>query len=78
MPGRHESWLVKCPFYHGEKDSTVTCEGSIKNSTINIVLSNRTAKNGYQKDFCRRNWQNCLIAKALMDKYKEGDDAKIS
>ena len=78
MPGRQESWLVECPFYHGQKDTTVECEGAVENSTIKIVLSSRTARNGYQKDFCRRNWRKCMIARALLEKYEEGDDAKIS
>lgn len=73
-----ESHYVQCPFYHRQRDTSIVCEGVRAGSTINIVLNNRSARNGYQKDFCHRNWQNCLIAKALMSKYEEADNAEVS
>ena len=69
--GGQESYLAQCPFYHRDKNETLVCEGVEEDSTINLVMSNKEKRKGYQSEYCNANWQNCLIARVLLAKWEE-------
>ncbi|MBR2870617.1 MAG: hypothetical protein IKB98_04495 [Clostridia bacterium] len=63
---------ARCPFYKRDKDMRkIACEGLVPRS--NIIVSFAYLKD-FEKhffSFCGKEYQNCLIFRALMEKYNE-------
>lgn len=67
--GRHyESYEAQCPFYKAEDKNIIYCEGVQKNSSIHNAFPGNAA--AYKKTYCCNNWESCIIAKALRQKYE--------
>ena len=66
--GRHyESYEAQCPFYKAEDKNIIYCEGVQANSRIHNAFPGTAA--AYKKEYCCKNWESCIIAKALWSKY---------
>ena len=68
--GRHHiSSQAECPFYKGEDEKVIYCEGPTKGSTIQVAFPGST--DAYKRSYCYNApcWEKCLIAKALCEKY---------
>lgn len=71
MSSEYISKYVVCPYYHRHDDNRICCEGVTKSNTINIVFPNPIKLKNYTINYCNSvgNFNNCLICKALNQKY---------
>lgn len=69
----YEDVIAKCPFYLEKQDdpSAVKCEGTNKGNIIKVVC--RGSKIKHVKRYCAGKYNDCIICKALMDKYEKGE-----
>ena len=69
---KYEARSAKCPFYKKESGSVVFCEGTERCNAIHVAFSARALKKKYASAFCRGEFSECLIARALGEiKYGE-------
>lgn len=69
MGKHHVSSQAECPFYKGEDEKVIYCEGPTKGSSIQVVFPG--SADVYRRAYCYSTscWQKCLVAKALYAKY---------
>ena len=60
---------VKCPFYKGEDEKKIICEGIIAPICVHIFKSAKK-KVLTKKTFCDNNYESCEHSKNLERKYK--------
>ena len=67
MPYRYESSAARCPFYRMEDPKSIYCEGLRPGWGIIYTKDGHegTAK-AYKKKFCYKAWDECSIAKMLI------------
>lgn len=70
-PRMDENVLVKCPFYKRESQQVIYCEGVDEKSLIHLAFANKEDCRTYEKEFCRKAWKECMIAKALSKKWDD-------
>ena len=68
MPRHHVQTSTICPFYRGEEKTTIYCEG-VEPGVQTILAFGRDARD-YKRAFCRKDWDECRIAKMLAEKYE--------
>lgn len=61
---RDESPEVRCPYYKGERQSMIYCEGPLEGSCIHMAFGSGKGRRDYEKCFCMRKWQLCMVADA--------------
>lgn len=62
---------VLCPFYIGEEQNELRCEGGVTESAIQFFKS-ISQKMQYKKTYCNSfNYKNCLYYIGLMSMYKQ-------
>ena len=67
-------WLLSdkaiCPFYRGELDRRIRCEG-VERGSIRIVFESVEERKGYGNRHCK-SWhhESCVMCQALMKKYE--------
>lgn len=61
--------LVKCPYYKGEVNQLLFCEGVQDGSAIHLAFDTKTNLKEYKNRFCKRCYNQCLIAEMLNRKY---------
>lgn len=68
---KYISKYAKCPYYHRHDDNRICCEGVETSNTVNIVFGDQNKLKEYGLKFCNdvNNYKNCLICKALNQKY---------
>ena len=62
-----ESTYAKCPFYQWEEGLKLCCcysEAGIKYHSIFVTKQQRLE---YERRYCKRQWKNCPLAKALYE-----------
>ena len=64
---KYEARAAKCPFYRRESGSVVFCEGTEGCNAIHVAFSARALKKKYASAFCRGEYPECLIARALTE-----------
>ena len=67
MPKRNtdENVFVKCPYYRGESQCVLFCEGVVeKDCCIHVAFATKTQRKEYEKQFCQGCWWKCMIADA--------------
>lgn len=65
--------MIECPFYIEEKETSIICEGSIKNTTITHVFRTDYEKENHEVYVCSENQgKNCPHYQLLMEMYEEG------
>lgn len=70
------SKYVLCPFFKGTKKNTqdIICEGVKRNTSIHLTFYNKLQQKKYKeymKELCCNNYNDCYIAKMLLQKYEE-------
>lgn len=65
MSKHYVSSEAQCPFYRGESEMTILCDGVEKDMTIQLAFGKK-AKD-YKTCFCRKDWKLCKIAKMLWE-----------
>ena len=71
MPRKYVSNAARCPFYHMEDTKSVVCEGVAPSWTITMSKDGKTGNaKGYKLMYCYDRWEECLLARALQEKYK--------
>ncbi|MBQ6262118.1 MAG: hypothetical protein IJK58_01225 [Clostridia bacterium] len=69
---KYEARAAKCPFYRRESAAVVFCEGTEGCNAIHVAFSARALKKKYASAFCRGEFSECLIARALTEiKYRD-------
>ena len=65
--------LVKCPYYKGEEQQMLFCEGVQEGSAIHLAFDTKPNLKDYKNLFCKGCYNKCLIAD--MNNKKWGYDA---
>ena len=68
------NFSILCPFNKGVSKNTIYCEGIYEIGGIINNLSNSSILREHMDLYCQCDWESCYIAKAIMMKYKEGED----
>ena len=71
---RHISVEVICPFYRSEDGQRICCEGVEDNSSIHVVFPTPQRKQNYSFKQCCRDYDECMVAEMLYDKYGGDED----
>lgn len=66
--------LVQCPYYKGEEQQKLFCEGVQEGSAIHLAFDTNPNLKDYKNQFCKRCYNRCLIAD--MNNRKWGYDGK--
>ena len=67
-----ENWrgiYTLCPFYHGETERAVQCEGVPRNSSQTICFPSLEQKLSYKKAYCEAEYKKCEYAELLYKKW---------
>lgn len=69
-----EDEFVQCPYYKNDEHQIIRCEGVEDGTALHLAFSTRPQLKEYKKEFCRRCWGKCMIAKMLNRKwgYEDG------
>lgn len=71
-PERYDYASVLCPFFVGfKKNRIIACEGVNVDSLLLMEFTAQKTYEQYIVSFCCGEYKNCLIAKALYNKYEE-------
>lgn len=70
-----DSKLVKCPFYKGQDNLKLYCEGIQPNSSIILSFANRTDKDGHRIQYCQNKYRYCKVY--FLNDTKYDDDGKL-
>lgn len=72
MSKRYQSSLVICPYYLGQINNVIYCEGMEQDSSIHLAFGNPAKLRTFQENHCNL-WEyacsGCLIAKGLEEKW---------
>ena len=63
---------VVCPFYVDETRNTIKCEGIFTATSQNNFV-NSIKKQHHQEIYCYNDYERCLQAKILLEKYNLGE-----
>ena len=66
-----ESTGALCPFYKREEQFKIYCEGVERNSSIQLGFGTPQNKQKHSAKYCGKNWEECIIARALKTKYEK-------
>ena len=58
-----------CPFYHFYESHKLCCEGVWENSSIHLAFASPVKRREYEKQYCRKDYKHCPVAKMLFEKY---------
>lgn len=64
-----EDVFAKCPYYKCQSQSVIYCEGAWENSCIHLAFGGKAQRREYQRQFCRDDWNRCIIAGAQNRKW---------
>ena len=68
----YESKRAVCPFYVREDGREIVCEGACRGCETRLSFSSHGKKKRYCRAFCRGEYGECLIARAMNEiKYGE-------
>lgn len=69
MPKHNISAYVQCPFFKYYDGCKICCEGVQQSSSIHLAFSSPEERRKYMKSVCYFNYKDCIVAKALYNKY---------
>lgn len=75
MSKHYQSSAAQCPFYVGEESRYIFCEGIAPDITLRLSFGRKAAE--YRDTFCCGEWKECLIAKALWQKYGDVSEMRV-
>ncbi len=61
---------VTCPYYMGERDNYIICEGLINGTKMNVIFNTRDKKKSFKRENCEVFDRTCPIHSALEAKYE--------
>lgn len=61
--------LVKCPYYKGEEQQKLFCEGVQEGSKLHLTFNSVQKIKDYKNRFCKGCYNQCLIAMMLNRKW---------
>lgn len=67
-----ENWRAihtLCPFYHGETERAVQCEGIPKKTVCTLCFPSLEQKLEYKKKYCEASYKKCPYAELLYKKW---------
>lgn len=64
---------AKCPFYTCEESIRIMCEGIQQNSSVHIVFGMVKQRQTYSREYCQRDYKQCIQYQGLMHKYDDAD-----
>lgn len=69
-----KGWLISkeamCPFYHGERDNRIRCEG-VDGGSIRLAFETAEKRKEYGWKFCKCwDYEKCVLCQALEKKYE--------
>lgn len=70
MPKHNISAYVECPFFRYYDGCKICCEGVQERSSIHLAFSSPEERRIYMKSICYSNYEFCMVAKALYEKYE--------
>lgn len=59
------SKTCRCPYYKGETQSAIYCEGYAKGHTIHQAFDTTTRAKLYKEDYCKRHYEECPVEMML-------------
>lgn len=65
-----DDYLVKCPFYAGDKKTSIRCTGTISDFQVNY-FSSKAAMKEHKEDFCKACYQGCPLYEIIWEKEEE-------
>lgn len=72
MANKKTEALIKCPFYLGEKNGMLMCEGCIKGTSMTTSFSDAAAKRRHLRENCFKvDGGACNLAKTVYLLYDE-------
>lgn len=70
MSGSCQQSGVRCPFYTGDYNQRINCEGLVENSCITLFFRRRADYEERLNRYCRSDYNRCEICRMLMrEKY---------
>ena len=75
MPhGNYKGRDVVCPFYKGEEDNSIACEGMGPGMKTVMCFATKERKAVFAARKCKdmKGYKSCVYACAMMKKYEEG------
>ena len=70
MPRHYESSAAVCPFYNGEETTDLFCDGFSPGMSIHLSFKNSAAAKKVKHRYCRLRWQDCPLAKTLLNTHR--------
>ena len=62
---------IKCPFFRGQTNNGISCEGLVDHSIVKLCFNSPKDKDAQTKIFCEKHYKNCEIYTILEKKYEE-------
>lgn len=72
MPRHYESSAAVCPFYRGEENTELFCDGFSPGMSINLNFTSEDRARKIKLKYCRWRWQDCPLAKTLTSAHNRG------
>ncbi len=69
MKKEKEDELVMCPYYREDGQQSIHCEGVEDGCKLHLGFANRGGFARYKRTLCRKNWDQCMVARMLNLKY---------
>lgn len=70
--GSYSSADVRCPFWKGETNRAICCEGLRKGETIRRLLPDKAAKRRELRKYCCKDYELCGIFQLVYGGYENG------
>lgn len=69
-----KGWLISdkalCPYYHGERDRRIRCEG-VEGGSIRLAFEATEERKDYGWRYCKSwDYEKCVLCQALEKKYE--------
>lgn len=68
---RHESRDVLCPYYHGDKDQMIYCEGAENGMSCHQAFGNIKRFRDWRVKYCNRDWKTCPWAETMERRWEK-------
>lgn len=61
---------VTCPYYMGEREKSIACEGITSGTKLNVLFASKERKKSFKRDNCESFRRTCPIHQMLEEKYE--------
>lgn len=67
----YESSEAKCPFYRGEEERRIYCEGAEEGVYTQVTFEKYSKAKEFKRDYCRAKFTSCPYCRMLFSKYEK-------